>query len=40
MQAIAVYGAEVDDAAVRLKASEHSEYEWLPFEHCLYVEAR
>jgi hypothetical protein len=35
MQAIAVYAAEVDDAAVRLKASEHAEYEWLPFEHCL-----
>jgi hypothetical protein len=35
MQAIAVYAAEVDDAAVRLEPSEHSEYQWLPFERCL-----
>jgi hypothetical protein len=35
MQAIGVYAAEVDDAAVRLQPSEHSQYEWLPFERCL-----
>lgn len=35
MQAIAVYAAEVDDAAVHLDPSEHSDYEWLPFERCL-----
>jgi ADP-ribose pyrophosphatase YjhB (NUDIX family) len=35
MQAIAVYAAEVDDAAVRLTPSDHSECEWLPFEQCL-----
>jgi hypothetical protein len=35
MQAIGVYAAEVDDAAVRLNPSEHSEYEWFPFEQSL-----
>jgi hypothetical protein len=35
MQAIGVYAAEVDDADVRLDASEHSEYAWLPFDACL-----
>jgi hypothetical protein len=35
MQAIGVYAAEVDDDDVRLEPSEHSEYEWLPFEACL-----
>jgi hypothetical protein len=35
MQAIAVYAAEVDDAAVLLEPSQHSEYAWLPFDTCL-----
>jgi hypothetical protein len=35
MQAIAVYAAEVDDGPVQLDPSEHSEYEWLPFEQSL-----
>ena len=35
MQAIGVYAAEVDTGDVRLEPSEHSEYEWLPFETCL-----
>jgi hypothetical protein len=35
MQAIGVYAAEVDNGDVRLEPSEHSEYEWLPFEACL-----
>ena len=35
MQAIAVYAAEVDDAAVHIEPSAHSEYAWLPFETCL-----
>ena len=35
MQAIGVYAAEVDSGDVRIEPSEHSEYEWLPFETCL-----
>ena len=35
MRAIGVYAAEVDNGDVRLVPSEHSEYEWLPFETCL-----
>jgi hypothetical protein len=35
MQAIGVYAAEVDNGDVRLEPSQHSEYEWLPFETCL-----
>ena len=35
MQAIAVYAAEVDDAAVLLEPSQHSRYAWLPFDTCL-----
>ena len=35
MQAIAVYAAEVDDAAVLVEPSQHSEYTWLPFDTCL-----
>ena len=35
MQAIGVYAAEVEEGDVRLDASDHSDYEWLPFETCL-----
>ena len=35
MQAIGVFAAEVDDAAVRLDAAEHSEFAWLSREQCL-----
>jgi hypothetical protein len=35
MQAIAVYAAEVEEAAVVLDPSQHSEYAWLPFDACL-----
>ena len=35
MQIIGVYAAEVTGTAVQLDPSEHSEYEWLPFEDCL-----
>jgi hypothetical protein len=35
MQAIGVYAAEVDDGDVRIEPSDHSEYQWLPFEPCL-----
>jgi hypothetical protein len=35
MQAIAVYAAEVADAAVRLEPSEHAEYGWFSVEECL-----
>lgn len=35
MQVIAVYAAEVDDAAVLLEPSQHSEYAWLSFDTCL-----
>ncbi|MBI2407173.1 MAG: NUDIX domain-containing protein [Gemmatimonadetes bacterium] len=35
MQAIGVYAAEVEDAAVRLDPDEHAEYAWLPWEQCL-----
>ncbi len=35
MQAIGVYAAEVDDAAVRLDPAEHSEFAWLSREECL-----
>src|SRR5688500_10597589 len=34
MQIIAVYAAEVSEAAARLNPSEHSEYEWLPYDAC------
>lgn len=35
MQVIGVYAAEVPDAAIHLKASEHSEHAWLPLNACL-----
>jgi hypothetical protein len=35
MQAIAVYAAEVDDAAVLVEPSQHSGYAWLSFEACV-----
>lgn len=35
MQAIGVYAAEVDEAAVRLDPAEHSEFAWLSREECL-----
>jgi len=35
MQAIGVYAAEVEDAAVSLDPSEHSEFAWLCRESCL-----
>jgi hypothetical protein len=35
MQAIGVYAAEVEDAALRLNPSEHSEYAWLSLDECL-----
>src|SRR5262245_56117105 len=35
MQAISVYAAEVDDAAVSLDPAEHSEFAWLSREQCL-----
>jgi ADP-ribose pyrophosphatase YjhB (NUDIX family) len=35
MQIIGVYAAEVASAAVQIDPSEHSEYQWLPFEDCL-----
>ena len=35
MQAIGVFAAEVDDAAVRLDPAEHSEFAWLSREQCL-----
>lgn len=34
MQAIGVYAAEVEEAAVRLDPHEHSEYAWLSWERC------
>jgi hypothetical protein len=35
MQLIGVYAAEVKESAVRLNASEHSEFQWLSAEQCL-----
>lgn len=35
MQAIGVFAAEVDDAAVSLDPAEHSEFAWLSREECL-----
>ena len=35
MQAIGVFAAEVDDAAVHLDPAEHSEFAWLSREQCL-----
>jgi hypothetical protein len=35
MQIIGVYAAEVADTAARIDPSEHSEYQWLPYEACL-----
>ena len=35
MQLIGVYAAEVLESAVRLNASEHAEFQWLPAEECL-----
>jgi len=35
MQAIAVYAAEVEAGSIRLLASEHAEYAWLPYDAAL-----
>jgi hypothetical protein len=35
MQIIGVYAAEVAGTPPRLDPSEHSEYDWLPYEECL-----
>lgn len=35
MQIISVYAAEVAETAARIDPSEHSEYDWLPYEACL-----
>ena len=35
MQIIAVYAAEVAETTARINPSEHSEYDWLPYETCL-----